>query len=150
MAGSIGCDNGSMDSTWLPGVPYLVQIQKAELWLLQQPPPSNPVTDVLGNTDSRSHRKSPFITDGNGRDRWMLGTESESQDEAKPLVQVMAGGLGDLVFHTQSHQRGPFLHRKRQRLCCMGRALPRAVSCHTNAIYRSDIKWSTLLPFVGG
>lgn len=37
-----------MDSTWLPGLPYLVQIQKAELWLLQQPPPSNPVTDVLG------------------------------------------------------------------------------------------------------
>lgn len=88
---------------------------------------------------------SPFITDGNGRDRWMLGTESKIQDAAKPLVQVMAGGLGDLVCCTQSHQRGPFLHRKRQRLCCMGRALPRAVSCHANAIYRSDIKWSTLL-----
>lgn len=75
----------------------------------------------------------------------MLGTESKIQDAAKPLVQVMAGGLGDLVCCTQSHQRGPFLHRKRQRLCCMGRALPRAVSCHANAIYRSDIKWSTLL-----
>lgn len=53
------CDNGSMDSTWLPGVPYLVQIQKGELWLLQQPPLSNQATDILGNTDSRSHLKYP-------------------------------------------------------------------------------------------
>lgn len=56
----MGCDNGSMDSTWLPGVAYLVQIQKAELWLLQQPPPSSPVTDILGNIDSRSHQKYPY------------------------------------------------------------------------------------------
>lgn len=41
MAGSLGCANVSMGSTQLPGIPYLVQMQKAELWLLQQCPPSN-------------------------------------------------------------------------------------------------------------
>lgn len=59
MAGSLGCANVSVGSTQLPGIPYLVQMQKAELWLLQQCPPSNWMTDILGNTDSRSHLKHP-------------------------------------------------------------------------------------------
>lgn len=82
MAGSIRCDNGSMDSTWLPGVLYLVQIQEAELWLLQQPPPSNPMTDNLGNKDSSSHLKYPHsLLMGNGKDRWMLRLESEENQD---------------------------------------------------------------------
>lgn len=59
MASSIGCDNGSTDTSWLPGAPYLVQIQKAESWLLQPPPRSHGGTDVLGNIDCGSYLNYP-------------------------------------------------------------------------------------------
>lgn len=99
MAGSIGCDHGGLDTTWLPGVPYLVQIPKAELRLLQQPPPPPPGRDTLGNADSRSHLKCPqseslIIIERAGYAQMDAEAESEQSQEAVTLHRT--GGAGGL------------------------------------------------------
>lgn len=61
----------------------------------------------------------------------------------------MAEGLRDCLCHIWRRQLGPFLYRKMQRVCCMGRTILitsqflqflRQSTAKYNATYRSDIQ----------
>lgn len=84
-----------------------------------------------------------------GRYRWTLRPESErNQDTTKPIAQDGWRAEGPL-WRIWSQQLGPLLHRKRQRVCCMGRTtlitsqfphcLRESATKH-NATYRSAIQ----------
>lgn len=71
------------------------------------------------------------------------------QEAAKPIAKVMAEGLRDRLCHIWRRQLGPFLYRKMQRVCCMGRTILitsqflqflRQSTAKYNATYRSDIQ----------
>lgn len=179
MAEPVKCDNGSRDTTWLPGAPYLVQIQRVELWLLQQRRSSNGVADTLGNRTacliwiSLIRDSSPFLTDGKGQDtsRWMLRPEPEkSREAAEPHSTGDDWRWRDHhLCRIWSPQLGPALYRKgpTQRVWCLERTVLitsqflhflRQSAAKHNASYRSDVEsqhhwcpgWGQWVPSVSG
>lgn len=65
---------------------------------------------------------SPFIADGDGGDRGMLGPEWESQDTAEPPVLGMAGGLGTwFVSHRDTNR--PVSRQEKAEAVLMGGAV---------------------------